>query len=75
MMMNDYKNVFYFPKADIWILKTDEDDYNPFASLGEVIFIGDFRPFQEQIDDLLDLLLLEDKYYESYIEILRRKME
>ena len=23
--MNDYKNVFYFPKADIWILKTDED--------------------------------------------------
>ncbi len=74
-MMKDYKNVYYFPKADIWILKTGEDDYNPFTSLGEVLFIGDFRPFQEQIDDLLDLLLLEDKYYESYIEILRRMME
>lgn len=73
--MNDYKNVFYFPKADIWILKTEEDEFYPNASIGEVIFIGNFRPFQEQIDDLLDLLLLEDKYYESYIEILRRLME
>lgn len=71
----DYKNVYYFPKADIWVLKVWEDEYNPFGSLGEVIFIGDFRPFQEQVDDLLDLLLLEDKYYESYIEVLRRVME
>ena len=71
----DYKNIFYFPKADIWILKIDDEEYNPLSSLGEVLFIGDFRSFEDQVDDLLDLLLLEDKYYESYIEILRKMME
>ena len=40
--MKDFKNVYYFPKADIWILKTEDDDYNPFRSLvGTLLVISD----------------------------------
>ncbi len=58
----------------MWILKTGENDYHPYASIGVVIFIGDKRPLGEQVDDLLDLILMRDKYHEFYVEILTRIM-
>ena len=73
-MMNDLDNVYYYERGDLWILKTSENDYHPYASVGEVIFIGDKRPIGEQVDDLLDLILMRDKYHPYYVEILTRIM-
>ena len=74
-MMNNKYDIYYYEEGDLWILKTGEEEYSPFASLGHVIFIGNFRPFQEQVDHLLDLLLLEDGNYVYYLEILRKMAE
>lgn len=73
-MMNDLENIYYYKRGDLWILKTGKTDYHPYASIGEVIFIGDSRPLGEQVDDLLDLILMRDKYHPYYVEILTRIM-
>lgn len=39
--MNDLENVYYYERGDLWILKTGENDYHPYSSLGVVIFIGE----------------------------------
>jgi len=73
--MSEMNEIYYYELGDLWILKTGEDEYSPFTSLGHIIFIGNFRPFQEQVDHLLDMLLLEDSNYNYYLEILRRMVE
>lgn len=73
--MNKNNNIFYYKRGDLWVLKTHEEPTHPYASVGEVIFIGDRRPMEEQVDDLLDLILMKDKYYPYYVEILTRLME
>ena len=73
-MMSDLENIFYYKRGDLWVLKTGETDYHPYASLGEVIFVGNGRPLGEQVDDLLDLILMKNEFRPYYIEILTRIM-
>ena len=73
--MNELGDIFYYERGDLWILKTDEESSHPYASVGEVIFLGDHRSTDEQVDDLLDLILYKDKYYPYYVEILTRMIE
>ncbi len=73
--MSELNNIYYYKRGDLWVLKTHEEPNHPYASIGEVIFMGDKRPLEDQVDDLLDLILKKDKYYPYYVEILSRLMD
>jgi hypothetical protein len=63
--------ILYSEELDAWILSTDLTPDKNGSYKGVVLFVGDNRSVDKQQDELLDLILKNDKNKIYYEEILR----
>jgi len=71
-MEEEYK-IVYNSTFDMWILETGGiHDGVKYWSEGEVLFVGGFRPQEEQINNLLELILVHVPRQKYFKDIIRR---
>ena len=71
---NEDFTLLYSEEIDAWILQLEDEEEEEIGRLkGIVIYMGDNKTKKEKEDELIDLILLNDKnrpYYEEIIRII-----
>lgn len=71
---NEDFTLLYSEEIDAWILQLEDEEEEESGRLkGIVIYMGDNKTKKEKEDELIDLILLNDKnrpYYEEIIRII-----